>query len=152
MFDITGKQKQKGKTCLGDKREKDLPDTPPRKKHRKWLDDLGTPVNSIQLLFKKWTYLITICCFNFPYKYWSLVTVLKKLYISRQKFVPWNLPIGSSLNCTPTTLVSARKNMPSAYEHAQLINDYLKPEVELNYIAGPFKFHLCQNSILTVFW
>ena len=41
--------------------------------------------------------------------------------------------------------------MPSAYEHAQLINDYLKPEVELNCIAGPFKFHFCQNSILIVF-
>ena len=29
--------------------------------------------------------------------------------------------------------------MPSAYEHAQVINDYLKTEVELNCIAGPFK-------------
>ena len=45
---------------------------------------------------------------------------------------------GFCLGCTPENLISAKRNMQSAYQHPKVISDYLKAEIELNSIVGPF--------------
>ena len=43
------------------------------------------------------------------------------------------------LGGSPKTLISANRNMPSAYQHPEVISDYLKSEIEFNCIACPSK-------------
>ncbi|KAK3702245.1 hypothetical protein QZH41_016773 [Actinostola sp. cb2023] len=40
----------------------------------------------------------------------------------------------------PTTLKHSKKNKPSAYQHADIIDAYLNNEVQLGRVAGPFNF------------
>ncbi|XP_057300932.1 uncharacterized protein LOC130635586 [Hydractinia symbiolongicarpus] len=45
---------------------------------------------------------------------------------------------GFSLNCNPLKLISAKKNLASAYSHSSIIDDYLKNELEFGTISGPY--------------
>ena len=51
-------------------------------------------------------------------------------------------------------LSSSKKNMPSAYQHPKIIDNYLKEEIEYGCIAGPFdsapfkNFHINQFGII----
>ena len=49
------------------------------------------------------------------------------------------LSYGFDIECNPKLLTSAKRNCPSAYEHADVIDNYVKEEISFGWIAGPFK-------------
>ena len=45
---------------------------------------------------------------------------------------------GFDIECFPRSLCPAKRNMPSSYDHPEIIDNYLKEEIEYGCIAGPF--------------
>ena len=74
-----------------------------------------------------------------PYNFLAWLHRLKNCLSEDKDWFLQGLCTGFSLGCSPKTLISANRNMPSAYQHPEVINDYLKSEAEFNCIAGPFK-------------
>ena len=80
-----------------------------------------------------------------PYNFFAWLHRLKYCPSEEKDWFLQGLCTSSSLGCSPKTLISANRNMLSAYQHPEVISDYLKSEVEFNCTAGPFK----QPPILT---
>ena len=48
------------------------------------------------------------------------------------------LSYGFDIECNPKLLTSAKRNCHSAYEQADVIDNYVKEEISFGSIAGPF--------------
>ena len=57
---------------------------------------------------------------------------------------------GFSFGCSPKILISVNGNMPSVYQHPEVISDYLKSEIEYNCIVVLLNSHTFPTFIFTV--
>ena len=74
-----------------------------------------------------------------PYNFLARLRRLKNCTSEDKDWFLQGLCTGFSLGCSSKTLISANRNISSTYQPPKVINDYLKSEIEFNYIAGPSK-------------
>ena len=66
-------------------------------------------------------------------------SVTEILSFIRQELAFIRPAIWFDIGCFPKKLVSCKRNMPSAYAHSEIVDNYLKEELGFGSIAGPFK-------------
>ena len=71
--------------------------------------------------------------------------LLKNCSSSDKLWFLQGLSYGFDIECNPKLLTSAKGNCPSAYKHADVIDNYVKEEIRLGSIAGSFKEHPFRN-------
>ena len=74
-----------------------------------------------------------------PYNVSAWAHLLKNCLSSDKLWFLHGLAYGFDIECNPKLLSSAKRNCPSAYEHADVIDNYIKEEISFGSIAGPFK-------------
>ena len=75
----------------------------------------------------------------FPYNVSAWAQLLKSCPSMDKNWFLLGLEYGFDIGCYPKKLVSCKRNMPSAFAHSEIIDNYLKEEISLRSIAGPFK-------------
>ena len=74
-----------------------------------------------------------------PYNVYAWAQLLKSCPSIDMNWLLSGLEFGFDIGCFSKTLVSCKRNMPSAYAHSEIIDNYLKEELGFGSIAGPFK-------------
>ena len=74
-----------------------------------------------------------------PYNVYASAQLLKSCLLIDKNWFLSGLEFGFDIGCFPKKLVSCKRNMPSAYAHSEIVDNYLKEELGFGSIAGPFK-------------
>ena len=74
-----------------------------------------------------------------PYNVYACAQLLKSCPSIDKNWFLSGLECGFDIGCFPKKLVSCKRNMPSAYAHSEIVDNYLKEELAFGSIAGPFK-------------
>ena len=74
-----------------------------------------------------------------PYNVYAWAQLLKSCPSIDKNWFLSGLEYRFGIGCIPKKLVSCKHNMPCAYAHSEIVDNYLKEELSFGSIAGPFK-------------